>query len=109
MQKVAGGQGLPFSIFSIQILSIFLWYFQLLPNFIFQWYRPQTFQFYLFPALFISGIHKVPGIKLRVGMSCDHWSSKGPIGRINGMRSGWRVLDSSLLTAVDISGYLFFW
>ena len=39
---------------------------------IFQCYRPQTWQFYLvFPALFISGTHKVLGLKLRVGRSRD--------------------------------------
>ena len=44
------------------------YYHFLLANFIFQWYRPQTWQFYLFfPALFISGIHKVSGtLKLRM-------------------------------------------
>ena len=42
--------------------------FKLLPNFIFQWYRPQTWQFYLvFPALFISGTHNVPGLKFKGG------------------------------------------
>ena len=47
--------------FPIQILLPFP-IFKLLPNFIFQCYRPQTWQFYLvFPALFISGTHKVPG------------------------------------------------
>ena len=36
---------------------------ELLPNFIFQCYRPQTWQFYLFfPALSISSICKVPSI-----------------------------------------------
>ena len=40
----------------------------LLPNFIFQCYRPQTWHFYLFfPALSISGIHKVLGIKFKGG------------------------------------------
>ena len=53
--------------FPIQILLIFL-RFKLLPNFIFQCYRHQTWQFYLFfPALFISGIHKVSGIKFKGG------------------------------------------
>ena len=50
-------------LFPIQIFFPFP-IFKLLPNFIFQCYRPQTWQFYLvFPALFISGIHKVPGLK----------------------------------------------
>ena len=49
--------------------------FNPLPNFIFECYRPQTWQFYLFfPALFISGIHKVPGWIGHVTRSC-----KGPI------------------------------
>ena len=50
--------------FPIQILLVFP-RFKLPPNFIFQCYRPHTWQFYLFfPALFISGIHdKVPGVK----------------------------------------------
>ena len=48
-------------------LTIFL-IFKLLPNFIFQCYRSQMLQFYLFfPALFISGIHKVPGLKFKGG------------------------------------------
>ena len=53
----------------IQILLLFL-KFNLLPNFIFQCYRPQTWQFYLFiffPALSISGTDKVPGIKFKGG------------------------------------------
>ena len=55
----------------IQILLIFLT-FKLPPNFIFQCDRHQTWQFYLFfPALFISGIHKVSGIKFKVGRSLD--------------------------------------
>ena len=38
----------------------------------FQCYRPQTWQFYLvFPALFISGTHKVPGLKFNSGRSRD--------------------------------------
>ena len=46
--------------FSIQIFLIFL-RFELPPNLIFQCYRPQTWQSYLFlAALSISGIHKVP-------------------------------------------------
>ena len=53
--------------FPIQILLIFL-RFELPPNFIFQCYRPQTWQFYLFfPALFISDTHKVPGLKFNGG------------------------------------------
>ena len=49
----------------IQILLVFL-RFKLTPDFIFRWYRPQTWQFYLFfPALSISGIHKVPVIYKR--------------------------------------------
>ena len=54
-------------LFPIQILLIFL-RFKLLPI-------PQTSDvavlLFFFPALFISGIHKVPGIKLRVGRSCN--------------------------------------
>ena len=54
-------------LFPIQILLIFP-RFKLPPNFIFQCYRSQTWQFYLvFPALFISGIHKVPGLKFKGG------------------------------------------
>ena len=54
-------------LFPIQILLIIL-RIKLLPNFIFQCYRPQTRQLYLFfPALFISGIHKVSGIKFKGG------------------------------------------
>ena len=54
-------------LFPIQILLIFL-RFELLPNFIFECYRPQTWQFYLFfHALFISGIHKVPGLTFKGG------------------------------------------
>ena len=55
-------------LFPIQIFLPFL-IFKLLPNFIFQCYRPQTWQFYLvFPALFISGIHKVPDLKSNGGL-----------------------------------------
>ena len=51
--------------FPIQILLVFL-SFKLLLNFIFQCYRPQTWQFYLvFPALSISAIHEVLGIKVK--------------------------------------------
>ena len=39
--------------------------FRLLSNFIFQCYRHQTWQFY--SVLFISGIHKVPGLKFKGG------------------------------------------
>ena len=57
--------------FPIQILLVFL-RFKLLPNVIFQCYRPQTWQFYLFfPALSISAIHEVLGIKVKGGRSCD--------------------------------------
>ena len=57
--------------FPIQILFPFP-IFKLLPNFIFQCYRPQTWQFYLcFPALSVSGIHEVLGINLWVGRSRD--------------------------------------
>ena len=50
--------------FPIQILLVFL-RFKLLPNFIFQCYRLQTWQFYLlFSALSISAIYKV--LNLRV-------------------------------------------
>ena len=53
--------------FPIHILLLFL-RFELLQNFIFECYRPQTWQFYLFyPALFISGIHKVSGLKFKGG------------------------------------------
>ena len=52
-------------LFPIQILLIFL-RFELPPKFIFQCYRPQTWQLYLFfTALSISSIHKVPSIKLK--------------------------------------------
>ena len=63
--------------FPIKILLVFL-RFKLPPNFIFQWYRPQTCQFYLlFPALSISAFHKVPGIHL-IGISdlVDLWVIK---------------------------------
>ena len=54
--------------FPIQILLVFL-RFKLLPI-IFHCYRPQTWQFYLFfPALSISAIHKVLGIKFKGGRS----------------------------------------
>ena len=54
-------------LFPIQIFLPFA-IFKLLPNFIFQCYRLQTGQFYLvFPALVISGIDKVPGLKLDGG------------------------------------------
>ena len=46
------------------------WYtsLALLADFIFQCYRPQTWQFYLFfPALSISAIHKVLDIKFKSG------------------------------------------
>ena len=47
-------------LFPIQILLLFM-RFELPPNFIFQYYRPQTWQLYLFfPALSISSIHKIP-------------------------------------------------
>ena len=47
--------------FPIQILLVFL-RFKLLPNFIFQCYRPQTWQLYLFfTALSISAIRDVLG------------------------------------------------
>ena len=50
-------------LFPIQILLPFP-IFKLLPNFIFECYKPQTWQFYLFVhALFISSTHKVPGLK----------------------------------------------
>ena len=50
--------------FPIQILLVFL-RFKLLPNFIFQCNRSQTWQFYLFfPGLSISAIHEVLGITL---------------------------------------------
>ena len=53
-------------LFPIQLLLIFL-RFKLLPNVIFHCYRPQTWQFYIvLPALFISGIHKVTRLNLRV-------------------------------------------
>ena len=52
--------------FPIQILSIFL-RLKLLPKFIFQCYRYQTWQV---PVLFMSGIHEVSGIlKFNVGSS----------------------------------------
>ena len=60
-----------FPIHCVQIVLIFL-RFERLQNFIFECYRPQTWQFYLFfPALFISGIHSARG---HVTRSC-----KGPI------------------------------
>ena len=49
----------------IQILFTFP-IFKLPPHFIFQCYRPPTWQFYLFfPALFVSSIHEVLGTKFR--------------------------------------------
>ena len=56
--------------FPIQVLSVFL-RFKLLLNFLFQCYRPQTWEFYLFfPALSISAIHEVlAGIKFKGGRS----------------------------------------
>ena len=54
-------------LFPIQILLPFL-IFKQLPNFISECYRPQTWQFDLFClALFISGTHKVPGLKFKGG------------------------------------------
>ena len=54
-------------LFPIQILLTFPT-FKLLPNIMFQCYRPQTWQFYLvFPALSISGIREVPGITFKGG------------------------------------------
>ena len=54
-------------LFPIQIFLPFM-IFKLLPNFTFQCYRSQTSQFYLvFPAFFISGTHKVPGLKFNGG------------------------------------------
>ena len=51
--------------FPIQILLPFP-IFKLPPNFISQCYKPQTWQFYLvFPALSVSGIHEVLGIKFK--------------------------------------------
>ena len=56
--------------FPIQILLVFL-RFKLLPI-IFHCYRPQTWQFYLFfPALSVSSIHEVLGIKFKGGRSRD--------------------------------------
>ena len=53
-------------LFPIQILLVIFLIIKLPPNVIFQWYRHQTWQLYLvFPALFISGIHKVSGIKFK--------------------------------------------
>ena len=61
------GKSCPPANFSIQILLIFL-RFEVPPNFMLHCHRPQTWQFYFFfPALFISGIHKVPGIKFKGG------------------------------------------
>ena len=68
IEFMAGWQGLPFSnFFPIQILLIFL-RFEMPPNFTFQCYRPQTWQFYLFfPTLSISSIHKVSSITFKGG------------------------------------------
>ena len=53
--------------FPIQILLAFL-RFILLPNLIFQCYRHQTWQSYLFcPALSVSSVHEVLGIKSKGG------------------------------------------
>ena len=66
MGKVATQQHFP-----IQILLVVL-RFKLPPNFIFQCYRPHTWQFYLvFPALSVSSIDKVLGIKFKGGRSRD--------------------------------------
>ena len=65
-------------LFPIQILLPFP-IFKLLPNLIFQCYRPQTWQFYLvIPALFISGTQKVPGLKFN-GVGHVTRSCKEPI------------------------------
>ena len=62
-------------MFPIQILLPFP-IFKLPPNFIFQCYRPQTWQFYLFfPTFSVSSIHEVLGTIFRVGRSRD--SAKG--------------------------------
>ena len=69
---MAGGQALPSSNFFHTILLIFL-RLELSPPFIFQCYRPQTWQFYLhvsFPALSISSIHKVSSIKFKGASYC---------------------------------------
>ena len=51
-------------LFPIQILLRF----ELLRNVIFECFIPQTWQFYLvFPAHFISAIHKVPDLKFKGG------------------------------------------
>ena len=54
--------------------------FELPPNFIFQCYRPQTWQFYLFffSALSISSIHKLLLSKFKVVGHVTHYC-KGPI------------------------------
>ena len=61
---------------------------KLLPNFISQCNRPQTCQFYLFfPALLISGTHKVPQVLiLRVGsLSHGNVTAKGLLDRVGRM------------------------
>ena len=69
MGKVAGAESkacAPATFFHTNFLPFLI--FKLLPNFIFQCYTPQTWQFYLFfPALFISGTHKAPGLKFKGG------------------------------------------
>ena len=62
----------------VQILSVFL-RFKLLPNFIFQCYRHQTWQFYLFfPALSISAkFHEVLGIKFKGRKVMQPLAAKG--------------------------------
>ena len=68
-----------YKLFLIQILLIFT-RFELLQHFIFEFYRPQTWQFYsFFPALFISGIHKVSGLKFGGWIGHVTMSCKGPI------------------------------
>ena len=66
-EEQVGKRDIGYKLFPIQMLLIFT-RFELLQNFIFESYRPQTWQFYLcFPALFISGIHKVSGLKFGGG------------------------------------------
>ena len=68
-------------LFPIRIFLPFPIY-KLPPNVIFLHFRPETWQFYLlFPALFMSGNHRVPGLKFKGGW-VGHMTRPGPINLV---------------------------
>ena len=88
-------------LFPIQILLPFP-IFKLLPNFIFHCYRPQTWQLYLFfPALFISGTRKVPGLKFKGGVGHMTRSCKGPIPHGLEFKTFFKLCRSGILWHVS--------